>query len=88
MKNMLLKQAAVVPLAAMLMPIAIALFLPGYSSVSQHISEVALLDHPVATIQRVAAGIAGVSLCLFSVGLLTAHAKAPFTALLTRRKTR
>lgn len=53
----------------MLVPILIAFTLPGYSSVSQHISEAALLDHPIAPIQRAAAFITGVSVILFGLGL-------------------
>lgn len=56
----------------MLVPILIAFFLPGYSSISQHISEVALLDHPIARIQRGAALVTGVSIVLFGAWLLLA----------------
>lgn len=61
-----------IPLGAMLVPILIAFFLPGYSSISQHISEVALLDHPVALIQRGAALVTGISIALFGIGLFLA----------------
>jgi hypothetical membrane protein len=56
----------------MLVPILIAFFLPGYSSISQHISEVALLDHPVALIQRVAAAVTGTSIAMFGAWLFLA----------------
>ncbi len=80
MKKYLLKQAMILPLAAMLVPITIALFLPNYSSISQHISEVALLDHPIAIIQRSAAILTGVSIALFGVWLYLARL-FKFTAL-------
>lgn len=81
MKRLLVLQAVVIPLSAMLIPIALALFLPNYSSISQHISETALLDHPIAAIQRLAAFATGVSLCLFAVALLLGPGKArPFTS--------
>lgn len=79
LKNILIKQAAVIPLGAMLVPILIAFFLPGYSSISQHISEVALLDHPIALIQRGAALITGVSITLFGTWLFMAKG-AKYTA--------
>jgi hypothetical protein len=69
LKIALIRQAIVIPLGSMLVPILIAFTLPGYSSLSQHISEVALLDHPIALIQRLAALAAGISILLFSLGL-------------------
>lgn len=79
LKNILIKQAIVIPLGAMLVPILIAFFLPGYSSISQHISEVALLDHPIALIQRGAALITGASITLFGAWLFMAKG-AKYTA--------
>jgi hypothetical protein len=74
----------VIPFGAMLAPILIALFLPDYSSISQHISEVALLDHPVAIVQRAAAIAAGTSILLFGVGLILLSAgNFRFTAIAT-----
>ena len=69
MKPLLIKQAIFMPLAAMLVPILIAFFVPGYSSTSQHISDVALLDGPIALIQRSAVIVAGASILLFGAGL-------------------
>lgn len=81
MKLILVRQATVVPLAAMLTPILIAFTLPGYSSISQHISEVALLDHPIAIVQRCAATVTGLSILLFGIGLvLLAPGRFRFTA--------
>lgn len=70
LKLYLVRQAIVVPIGAMLIPIFIASTLPGYSSISQHISEVALLDHPIAMIQRICAIAAGISILLFGIGLV------------------
>jgi hypothetical protein len=75
-----IRQALLVPLLAMLAPILIAFTLPGYSSLSQHISEVALIDHPIAAIQRSAAVAAGVSILLFGFGALCRSPKSlPYT---------
>lgn len=82
MRNLLVKQAIVVPISVMLVPIFIAFTIPGYSSLSQHISEVALLDHPIAAIQRAAAVITGVSIILFGLGLLRRSLPMGFTALI------
>lgn len=84
MKPILVRQAIVVPLATMLVPILIAFSIPGYSSISQHISETALLDHPIASIQRAAAIITGASILLFGLGVLSASSRPMiFTALIS-----
>lgn len=70
MKNILIKQAMVIPLAAALLPILIAFTVPGYSSVSQHLSELAIVDHPIALIIRIADVVMGLSLLLLATGLL------------------
>lgn len=82
MKRVLLKQAIVIPLGAMLVPIVMALFLPGHSSASQHISEVALVEHPVALIQRGAAVVTGVSIALFGAWLFL-EKSSKYTAVAT-----
>ncbi len=72
MRNTLIRQAQFTPLIAM----------PGYSSTSQHISELGLLDHPLASVMRFGAMIAGASVVLFGVGLLMHRSKTfGFTAL-------
>ncbi len=68
MRAKLLKQSIVVPLGALLVPIVIALTLPGYSSISQHVSELETLDHPVAFITRCASVVTGLSIFLFGLG--------------------
>ena len=82
MKLLLIRQAIYVPIVAMLVPILIAFTLPGYSSISQHISETELLHHPIAPIQRLCAGLTGVSIILFGFGaVLTFGRGFLFTAL-------
>lgn len=78
----LIWQAGFVPLGVMLVPILIAFFVPGYSSVSQHISELAYFDHPAIAVQRFAAATCGISIALFAIGLLlTDPRNFSFTAL-------
>lgn len=79
--SILIKQAVVVPLAAMLVPMLMAFALPGYSSISQHLSELEMLQHPIAAITRVASIVSGVSIVLFALGLvLHAPRRFGFTA--------
>jgi hypothetical membrane protein len=70
MRLYLVRQAIVLPLGAMLVAILIAFTVPGYSSISQHISEFALLVHPIAAVQRISAIVTGVSVLVFGVGLV------------------
>ena len=81
MTHPFIKQAVFFPLAAMLVPILASFVVPGYSSISQHLSELEVLDHPVATITRGAAIVSGASIVLFGVGLLGASRRYAFTAL-------
>ncbi len=65
----------------MLIPIIVSFMVPGYSSISQHISELALLGYPVAAAQRITAIVTGVSILAFCVGLtLSAPRTFRFTA--------
>lgn len=82
MNPILLRQSLFLPLAALLLPMILALGVPGYSSLTQHVSELQLLDHPVAGLMRVAPIVCGVSILLFGVGAwLSAPSRYPFTAL-------
>ena len=81
MNHPLLQQARYLPLAAMLVPVAASWFVPGYSSVSQHMSELELLGGPVAAITRAAAIVSGASILLFGLGLLGYSRRYAFTAL-------
>jgi len=82
LKHFLIRQSLFLPLAAMLVPALLALGVPHYSSMSQHVSELQLLDHPIATVMRIAPIVCGVSILLFGVGAcLTAPTRFTFTAL-------
>ena len=82
MKRFLIRQSLFLPLAAMLVPVLLALGVPHYSSMSQHVSELQLLDHPIAAVMRIAPILGGVSILLFGVGAwLTAPTRFAFTAL-------
>lgn len=60
----------------------LALDAPHYSSLTQHVSELQLLDHPVAGLMRFAPIVCGVSILLFGVGAwLTEPSRFVFTAL-------
>ncbi|MGH2544868.1 MAG: DUF998 domain-containing protein [Ardenticatenaceae bacterium] len=66
----------------MLIPALFALGVPHYSSIGQHVSELQLLDHPIATVMRIAPVICGLSILLFGVGAyLIAPSRFVFTAL-------
>lgn len=69
MRNTMIRQAQFVPLAAILVVIFAGIAMPGYSSTSQHISELGLLDHPLASVMHLGAMIAGASVVTFGVGL-------------------
>ncbi len=82
MKHFLIRQSLFLPLAAMLVPALLALGVPHYSSMSQHVSELQLLNHPIATAMRIAPIICGVSILLFGIGAyLIAPSRFAFTAL-------
>jgi hypothetical membrane protein len=81
-RQLLLRQSLVLPLAALLLPILIGFSAPGYSSLSQHVSELQLLDHPVAALMRVAPVVCGLSILLFGLGVWRIEpARFTFTAL-------
>jgi len=82
LKHVLIRQSLVFPLLAMLVPMLMALGAPQYSSMSQHMSELQLLHHPVATVMRIAPVISGLSVLLFGIGAyLIAPPRFAFTAL-------
>jgi hypothetical protein len=78
-KNLAIRQAVVLPLSAMLAPMLVGLFIPDYSVISQHMSELELLSHPVALLTRIAAIVAGGSIMVFGLGM--AQRRHVFTAL-------
>lgn len=82
MRRLLLRQSLFLPLAALLLPILIGFGVPGYSSLTQHVSELQLLDHPVAGLMRIAPVVCGVSILLFGIAAwLTQPLRCVFTAL-------
>ncbi|WP_395793305.1 DUF998 domain-containing protein [Aquimonas sp.] len=81
MRQLLLRQSLFLPLAALLLPMLLALGAPGYSSLTQQVSELQLLDHPVADLMRVAPVVCGMSILLFSLGAwLVEPSRFVFTA--------
>lgn len=65
----MIKQAQFVPLGALLVIILTGILIPGYSSVSQHMSELGLLDHPAAHVMHLCAMVGGASVVVFGIGL-------------------
>ncbi|GHA86261.1 DUF998 domain-containing protein [Cognatilysobacter bugurensis] len=81
MKHLLVRQSLFLPLAALLVPALLALGVPNYSSMTQHVSELQLLDHPIAGLMRVAPILCGMSILLFGIGAyLSAPSRFAFTA--------
>ena len=81
-RHILLRQSLFLPLAALLVPMLLALGVPHYSSLTQHVSELQLLAHPIADVMRVAPMVCGMSILLFGIGAwLTDPSRFAFTAL-------
>jgi hypothetical protein len=60
----------------------LALGVPHYSSLTQHVSELQLVDHPIADLMRVAPVLCGTSILLFGLGVwLTCPSRFAFTLL-------
>jgi len=70
MYRYLVKQAAYLPFGLMLTIVLWALFVPGYSSVAQHMSELQLMSHPIALVTRLVPIVFGLSAIAFGVGAL------------------
>lgn len=82
MHRILLRQSLFLPLAALLLPMLLVLGVPHYSSLTQHVSDIQLLDHPIADLMRVAPIVCGTSILGFGIGAwLSAPSRFPFTAL-------
>lgn len=82
MSKALIKQVQFIPLTAMLLTILSGFFVPGYSSLTQHVSELGIIKHPAAAVMPIAAMISGTSVCLFGLGLLLHPSKGfGFTAI-------
>jgi hypothetical protein len=80
--KVLLRLGIVLPLLGMLIPMMVGFFVPGYSSVSQHMSELELLSPGIAMACRDGGVVAGGSIIGFAIALLLHNAsRYPFTAL-------
>lgn len=77
----MIRQAVVVPLGIMLVLIGFGLTVPGYSSVSQHLSELGLLGGLPARMEQAAGVISGGSILLFSAALLVEGRRFALTTL-------
>ena len=81
MGRTLLWQAAFVPFVSMMAIMVWSLFVPGYSSMVQHMSELQLLQHPIAQVTRVVPIALGLSIVGFGIALLGRRGSwMPFTA--------
>lgn len=66
----------------MLVPMLVGFFVPGYSSIHQHMSELELLSPTISMACRIGAIVSGLAIIGFAVVLVTKHGeKMPFTAL-------
>lgn len=82
MHRILLRQSLFLPLAALLLPMLLVLGVPHYSSLTQHVSDIQLLDHPIADLMRVAPVVCGMSILGFGIGAWVSDpSRFPFTAL-------
>ncbi|MDX1442851.1 MAG: DUF998 domain-containing protein [Gammaproteobacteria bacterium] len=80
MRKVLLLQVAYLPVCAMALLIAWAFFVPHYSSVSQHLSELQLLEHPIALATRFLPVVVGLSIMVFGIAVLIHDSpRMPFT---------
>ncbi|MDR3447508.1 DUF998 domain-containing protein [Dyella sp.] len=70
MRVPLLRLAVVLPLAGMLVPMLVGFFLPGYSSIHQHMSELELQSPAISMACRVGAFISGLSILGFSLAVV------------------
>lgn len=70
MNRFLTGQVRIVPVAAISLVVLAGLLTPGYSSLTQHISELGLLPSASGLVMRAGAIIAGVSVAVFGVSLL------------------
>lgn len=77
------QQAVYVPIGAMLALIVFAFTVPGYHSVSQHLSELGLMPGLPAYAVQVAAVISGAAIIVFSLSLLTQGRRFALTALMS-----
>jgi hypothetical protein len=78
----ILRATMVLPLLGMLIPMVVGFFVPGYSSIQQHMSELELLSPDIAMACRVGGIVAGGSIIAFAAALLVqGGSRYVFTAL-------
>lgn len=75
------QQAVYVPIGAMLALIVFGFTVPGYSSISQHLSELGLLPGLPPRAVQAASGINGAAIVIFSLSLLTEGRRFALTSL-------
>ena len=75
------RQAVYVPIGAMVALIVFAFAVPGYHSVSQHLSELGLIPGLPAYAVQASGVITGIAIIVFSLSLLTRGRRFAFTAL-------
>jgi hypothetical protein len=80
MRTTLLRLAAVLPLLGILMPMVSGLFVPGYSSIAQHMSELESMGGTSELMTRVGGFVSGLSIIGFAVAIMLGPTKLPFTA--------
>ncbi|WP_266181909.1 DUF998 domain-containing protein [Dyella humicola] len=81
MRTLLLRQAVVLPLAGMLIPMLVGFFLLGYSSIHQHMSELELQSPAASMACRAGGFIAGISIIGFALALVSKdRQRLPFTS--------
>ena len=81
MQRALLKLSVIFPPLGMLVPVIWSLFVPGYSSIGQQMSELEMVHGAVAAGTRIGALIAGLSIVAFGLALLLRNPlRMPFTA--------
>lgn len=70
MRNISIKQALFFPLGASLLLMLVGFTVPGYSSVSEHMSKLGLLGGYAALSEQITCVISGVSIIIFSLSLI------------------
>lgn len=70
MRNLAIKQALFLPLGAMLALMLVGVTVPGYSSISQQMSELGLLVGYPAVLESILGIIVGASIIIFSLALI------------------
>jgi hypothetical membrane protein len=80
-RNLAIQQAVYIPLGAMLALIAFAFTVPGYHSLSQHLSELGLLPGLQAKAVQAGPVASGSAIILFSLALLAQGRRFALTAL-------